>query len=57
MRAEVIKLKIMNKNKRHNDLEIKCNKPRTAHSQNRYTQTTLLFRFSENKYYTNSLTK
>ena len=35
MREKVIKLKIMNKNKRHNDLEMKCNKTRTAHSQNR----------------------
>jgi len=36
MRAKVIKLKIISKNKRHNDLEIKCNKTRTAHSQDRW---------------------
>jgi len=35
MRAKVIKLKIMSKNKRHNELEMKCKKSRTAHSQNR----------------------
>jgi len=28
----------MNKNKQHNDLEMKCNKTRTAHSQVRYLQ-------------------
>jgi len=38
MRAKVIKLKIMSKNKRHNDLEMKCNKTRTAHSQVRWQQ-------------------
>jgi len=36
MRAKVIKLKIMSKNKRHNDLKMKCNKIRTTHSQDRY---------------------
>ncbi len=29
MRAKVLKLKIMSKNKRYNGLEIKCNKTRT----------------------------
>jgi len=37
MWAKVIKLKIMNKNKRHNKLEMKCKKTRTAHSQDRYS--------------------
>ena len=35
MRAKVIKLRIMSKNKRHNDLKMKCKKTRTAHSQDR----------------------
>ncbi len=35
MRVAVIKLKIMSKNKRPNELEMKCNKTRTAHSQDR----------------------
>ncbi len=30
--ANEIKLKIMNKNKRHNDLEVKCKKSHTTHS-------------------------
>jgi len=38
MRTKVIKMKIMSKNKQHNDLEMKCNKTRTAHSQVRYLQ-------------------
>ena len=38
MRVNEIKLKIMNKYKRHNYLEIKYNKTRTAHSQIRYLQ-------------------
>jgi len=38
MRAKMEKLKIMSKNKRHNELEIKCNKARTAHSQDRCQQ-------------------
>ena len=33
MWAKVIKLKIMSKNKRHNDLEMKYNNTRTVHSQ------------------------
>jgi len=36
MRAKVVKLKRMSKNKRHNDLEMMCNKTRTAHSQDRW---------------------
>ncbi len=38
MREKVLKMKIMSKIKQHNDLEMKCNKIRTAHSQDRYTQ-------------------
>ena len=38
MRAKVIKIKIMSKNKRHNDLEMKCNKTRAAHSPDRCVQ-------------------
>ena len=37
MRAKVLKMNIMSKNIRHNDLEVKCNKTRTAHSQVRYS--------------------
>jgi hypothetical protein len=33
MRAKVLKLKVMNQ---HNSLKMKCNKTRTAHSQDRY---------------------
>jgi len=36
MWARVIKFKIMNKNKRHKDLKMKCKKTRTAHSQDRW---------------------
>jgi len=36
MREKVINLKIMSKNKQHSELEMKCNKTRTAHSQVRY---------------------
>jgi len=38
MWAKKIKLKIMSKNKRHSNLEMKCKKTRTAHSQDRCAQ-------------------
>jgi len=36
MRAKVIEMKVMSKNKRHSSLKMKCNKTRTAHSQVRW---------------------
>ena len=36
MREQVIKLKIMNKNKQYSSLKISSDKTRTAHSPDRY---------------------
>jgi len=38
MRAKMIKLKKLNKNKRHNDLGMKCKETRTTHSRDRCLQ-------------------
>jgi len=38
MRDEVIKIKLMNKNKRHSGLKMSSVETRTAHSRDRYLQ-------------------
>jgi hypothetical protein len=38
MREQVIKLKIMNKNKQHSGLKMSSVETRTAHSRNRWQQ-------------------
>ena len=48
MRAKVVKIKLMNKNKRHSSLKMSSVKTRTAHSRDRYRALNLTRKYINN---------